>query len=803
MRRRQQQLPVVGQIHVLADDSDDDDDDIQFIEQQNPRWQPYPIRDNDDGDDGDDGDDDNGNGAPDRANGGNNEDEDADDELQRILAKSLDEYRAHANAERDYAAFLGDNDLTQPGSAASGAAANGTTREKMLKATWRRSVKRLAAESVREMYPDICDKFLDEQLDLQIRERHDLMDQDVYARPEDAASRLCAVAAAALVERTEPVPVQKPSAATKRSRGENGGSSNDNEDAEILQWILPKRQRRLALAAHDGESWDWRQIHPTFKPSHAYITACRHKLLTEFLTVPVSYVDETLRRCKDQYIPSMLALKRSDGVDVPPFRRLKNGRKPCSHLQCNMTDPTVDDHLHWYKASLAKEAEGEARARAKRERREAAERTGALLECGCCFGDEWPASMVQCIDGHLFCCECVQRLLENSVGDRKAKLSCMHESGCSARFLQSEVERAVLGRKSFTALQARRQRQLLEQDGIIKKMDDSADEADANDDDDGDDEPMTLAQIKKGWKLLRAHEKIAAEASVKNAEIPGFHECPFCDYGAVIPEGSRVFKCEMCHRESCVLCETESHLPLNCQEAERKRDLDNVLNVKHRIEERMSEALMRKCPKCKTVYVKENGCNKIVCSKCKTYMCYVCRQVISGYEHFNRGPPGSEGGSAKCPLHDDTALREHTEVADAERRALEELREKEGTDAAYTAEELNIGGAAGRVAPASTANRAHQLHGQFIPVPVLPGPLDALPPLDLGLGGGLAMQMPHWAQLRGVGQVPAPAPNPEIARMRAIAENAMRDIHAAAAQDFGGHHPFQRGPGGGRRRRRR
>jgi TRIAD3 protein (E3 ubiquitin-protein ligase RNF216) len=35
------------------------------------------------------------------------------------------------------------------------------------------------------------------------------------------------------------------------------------------------------------------------------------------------------------------------------------------------------------------------------------------------------------------------------------------------------------------------------------------------------------------------------------------------------------------------------------------------LNSKHTVEDAMSEALIRKCPKCDKAYMKETGCNKI------------------------------------------------------------------------------------------------------------------------------------------------------------------------------------------------
>lgn len=50
----------------------------------------------------------------------------------------------------------------------------------------------------------------------------------------------------------------------------------------------------------------------------------------------------------------------------------------------------------------------------------------------------------------------------------------------------------------------------------------------------------------------------------------------------------------------------EDHLPKTCEEM----DLDKKLNGLHQVEEAMTEALIRKCPKCSEPFVKESGCNK-------------------------------------------------------------------------------------------------------------------------------------------------------------------------------------------------
>lgn len=99
---------------------------------------------------------------------------------------------------------------------------------------------------------------------------------------------------------------------------------------------------------------------------------------------------------------------------------------------------------------------------------------------------------------------------------------------------------------------------------------------------------------------------------------------------------------------------------------------DKHLNARHTVEEAMTAALMRNCPKCNKAFIKEMGCNKMTCPDCRTISCYTCREVIRGYDHFSNGN--------KCNLwdsQDGTAgpdRRHEAEVATAREKALEQYR---------------------------------------------------------------------------------------------------------------------------------
>jgi len=70
----------------------------------------------------------------------------------------------------------------------------------------------------------------------------------------------------------------------------------------------------------------------------------------------------------------------------------------------------------------------------------------------------------------------------------------------------------------------------------------------------------------------------------------------------------------------------------------------------------------------------------MTCTYCHTVSCYVCRSIITGYEHFDQSRPGDpqrtnkRSSSKKCPLWDSAEDRHSKEVAAAADKALKEYR---------------------------------------------------------------------------------------------------------------------------------
>ncbi|GLV35265.1 lethal (2) k09913 [Carabus blaptoides fortunei] len=229
----------------------------------------------------------------------------------------------------------------------------------------------------------------------------------------------------------------------------------------------------------------------------------------------------------------------------------------------------------------------------KIEARRTAKEAGLMKTCGCCFDDEVMVEDIACCEaGHIFCKDCVRKGCEVVIGQGKLHFPCLEL--CDSYF-SLQILQAVLTPKVFSKMAQRKQ---LEE--------------------------------------------------VKAAGIEDLEFCPFCDFATIPAPGDKLFRClnNECMKESCRECHEPSHIPLRCDEVEKEKDV----KLRTYIEDKMTEALVRKCYKCAMKFVKEDGCNKMTCS-CGAMMCYVCNKPVQDYKHFN-----GQGGDQLhlCPLYSDT-----------------------------------------------------------------------------------------------------------------------------------------------------
>lgn len=244
-------------------------------------------------------------------------------------------------------------------------------------------------------------------------------------------------------------------------------------------------------------------------------------------------------------------------------------------------------------------------------------------------------------------------------------------------------------------------------------------------------------------KTMDTLERLQQQDEIRLADLDDLTSCPFCDFAAICApvEEDREFRCANpeCEKVSCRLCKHETHIPLSCQAYAK----ENKVTIRHAVEEAMTEALVRSCHKCKNKYIKEFGCNKMVCTRCSSIQCYVCSKDITkdGYTHFNESARGGRPG--QCPLFDNTEQRHDEDVKKAEQKALEKVREEHP---GFSEEELKVKvsdaveknererirqatAAHGHYAPPRMHPRILEFAGRAVPYPIppvppVPGPAD-------------------------------------------------------------------------------
>jgi TRIAD3 protein (E3 ubiquitin-protein ligase RNF216) len=240
-------------------------------------------------------------------------------------------------------------------------------------------------------------------------------------------------------------------------------------------------------------------------------------------------------------------------------------------------------------SAMWEQEEGARRAAGERERYEAARANNERFECGCCCESVLFSDLVQCPEGHLFCQGCVRRQIETAIAEGRVDVPCLAINGCAEQIPLTELERAM---------------------------------------------PPDVVR-----RLIQT-ETLNAIAS---AGLAGLLKCHACGLLWVFEGTDPVVVCRECRAQTCRLCGKAAHAGRTCEEFA-------AIDGDRLIEEKMNDAVVRTCPKCRTQFMKEEGCNKMECPRCHTCICYFCRKVIyeEGYDHFWREPGPCPPD--RCPL---------------------------------------------------------------------------------------------------------------------------------------------------------
>ncbi|EFO21998.1 RWD domain-containing protein [Loa loa] len=237
-------------------------------------------------------------------------------------------------------------------------------------------------------------------------------------------------------------------------------------------------------------------------------------------------------------------------------------------------------------------------------------------DCEVCFSSKSGKECVRFMPcGHVFCMECTSDYYRQKLHDNLIRqLQCLN-NGCDSSATQTQI-RQVLTDKEFEVYEQR----LLE--GALDLMSD-----------------------------VVICPRISCQAPV-----------------IVDGENSSLASCSLCHYSFCMLCKKAYHGIELCSLNEESRgkmlnqvatatpaELDEIYRKfggKKQFE-RMIEALKseewigcnsKPCPSCQAKIEKTSGCNKMICTKCGHYFCWLCGIALNKndpYSHFNTSGPGS------------------------------------------------------------------------------------------------------------------------------------------------------------------
>ncbi|KAK7415337.1 hypothetical protein QQX98_005982 [Neonectria punicea] len=349
---------------------------------------------------------------------------------------------------------------------------------------------------------------------------------------------------------------------------------------------------------------------------------------------------------------------------------------------------------------------------------EEAEEAEATHECVCCFTSAAFEEFTHCNrDGHMICFRCVQHSIKeaifgqgwnSSIDAQTGTLKCLSVDGCSGHIPADHMRRAMSEEKMGAEILHKLDRRLAEHSLLASKLPlvrcPFCDYAEIDDMYTPSHEARLRINAGSIYNLLFLVLCIGTIPFVFPVVAISSIVClllstrrSFVDYSST--EWSRAltrhrrrrrglkFTCQNpeCKRVSCLSCTKSWHDIHVCNES-------SLVALRTQVEQAMSMAIKRVCPRCNTSFVKNAGCNKLTCP-CGYKMCYVCRADLSdeGYRHFcdHFRPDGDPTPCTECERCNLWESEDTEQVLQAAREEAErkwkdmENRELSGTERAF------------------------------------------------------------------------------------------------------------------------
>ena len=261
----------------------------------------------------------------------------------------------------------------------------------------------------------------------------------------------------------------------------------------------------------------------------------------------------------------------------------------------------------------------------------------SITTCKVCFEDQSNEKLIRCSNispenKHLVCTDCtlghINSLMSNGIGSN----TCMFDKSdkCGGSYSNRDIEKVIL-------------------------------ETDTTDKTD-------ITTTHNTVKLQKWNELIDISEILKMASIcDDYIICPLCcKWGCIfeIPAGvigNFYIPCERCKEKWCNVCKRKAHGNRSCYRLEftETETLDKKIEViDHILQEMITKTLTHCCTSCGCAYIKDEGCNLMICPNCDGLSCYICNMRLyiknnTKYWHFS-GHELSDS-NAMCPLWNNEA----------------------------------------------------------------------------------------------------------------------------------------------------
>lgn len=168
--------------------------------------------------------------------------------------------------------------------------------------------------------------------------------------------------------------------------------------------------------------------------------------------------------------------------------------------------------------------------------------------------------------------------------------------------------------------------------------------------------------------LLKWNELIDISEILKMASIcDDYIICPLCcKWGCIfeIPAGvtgNFYIPCGKCDERWCNVCKRKAHGNRSCYKLEftiTETNNKKIEVIDHMLQEIITKTLTHCCTSCGCAYIKDEGCNLMICPNCDGLSCYICNMRLyiknnTKYWHFS-GHELSDS-NAMCPLWNNEA----------------------------------------------------------------------------------------------------------------------------------------------------